>query len=97
MKILKNYNLDYLPRSSSDTEKTMIECRGKNGWFNLAKATSFDFLNTTKPPEEGTVAIEISSKRPYKDMPPIYLQGPRNEMITLLQDLLNQVETLPQV
>ena len=70
----------------------MIECRGRNGWFNLHDATVFPFLNNTLPPEKGTVAIEITSKKQYRDMPPIYLQGPKNEVEALLRRLLAEVE-----
>ena len=31
----------------------MIECRGRNGWFNLHDATVFPFLNNTLPPRKG--------------------------------------------
>ena len=70
----------------------MIECRGRNGWFNLYDATVYPFLNNTLPPEKGTVAIEISSKKQYQDMPPIYLQGPKDEVEALLRRLLAEVE-----
>jgi len=70
----------------------MIECRGRNGWFNLHDVTVFPFLNNTLPPEKGTVAIEITSKKQYRDMPPIYLQGPKDEVEALLRRLLAEVE-----
>ena len=70
----------------------MIECRGRNGFFNLHDATVFPFLNNTLPPEKGTVAIEITSKKQYRDMPPIYLQGPKDEVEALLRRLLAEVE-----
>lgn len=62
----------------------MIECRGKNGWFNLAKADATVF-------QDGTAAISISSQQPYRDMPPIYLTGPVEEMQALLEDLQAQL------
>ncbi|MGB9578188.1 MAG: hypothetical protein ACPL3S_02835 [Halothiobacillaceae bacterium] len=62
----------------------MIECRGKNGWFNLAKADVTVF-------QDGTAAISISSQQPYRDMPPIYLSGPIEEMQALVDDLHAQL------
>ena len=70
----------------------MIDCRGRNGWFKLHEAVVFPFLNNTVPPEKGTVAIEILSKKQYRDMPPIYLQGPKDEITALLKKLLTEVE-----
>jgi hypothetical protein len=70
----------------------MIQCRGRNGWFNLHEAVVFPFLNNTLPPEKGTVAIEISSKKQYRDVSPIYLQGPKDEVEALLRRLLTEVE-----
>lgn len=62
----------------------MIECRGRNGWFNLSEASASVFHN-------GTAAIRISSKNPYRDMPPIYLSGPLQEVQDLLDDLQAQL------
>ncbi len=58
----------------------MIECRGRNGWFELANLQALCH-------RDGTTSISISSKRAYSDMPPIYLAGPKSEII----DLLNQI------
>ena len=62
----------------------MIECRGRNGWFQLAEAEVTVLL-------DGTAAISISSKQPYRDMPPIYLSGSLGEMHDLLDDLQAQL------
>ena len=62
----------------------MIDCRGRNGWFNMAEASVSVFRN-------GTAAIRVSSKSPYRDMPPIYLSGPLQEIKDLLEDLQAQL------
>jgi len=62
----------------------MIECRGRNGWFTLAEASVLVL-------HDGTATINISSKNPYRDMPPIYLSGSLGEMQDLLDDLQAQL------
>ena len=44
----------------------MIECRGRNGWFNLHEASAYKLY-------EGWVAVQMRSKSPYRDMPPYIL------------------------
>jgi len=62
----------------------MIECRGRNGWFKLAVADVTVF-------RDRTAAISLASKRPCRDVPPIYLSGPVEEMQLLLDDLQAQL------
>lgn len=62
----------------------MIDCRGRNGWFKLAEAKVTVF-------QDGTAAVSISSQQPYRDMPPIYLSGPIEEMQALVDDLQAQL------
>jgi len=63
----------------------MIECRGRNSWFNLYEASTYKSY-------EGRVAVLMRSKSPYRDMPPIYFSGPREEVLALLNELKTQVE-----
>jgi len=44
----------------------MIECRGRNGWFNFHEASVYKSY-------EGRVAVLMRSKSPYRDMPPSIL------------------------
>lgn len=62
----------------------MIECRGRNGWFNFHEANVSVYL-------DGTAAIRIMSKNPYRNMPPIYLAGPVNEIKGMLMGLLREL------
>lgn len=62
----------------------MIACRGKNGWFNLGKASAY------KLGEE--MAVSIGSKKPWQDVSPIYLQGPKTEIMALLGSLKAMAE-----
>jgi hypothetical protein len=66
----------------------MIECRGRNGWFNLHEATAF-------VSSSDHASISLQSKKPYVDMPPIYFAGPKAEVQALLQDLLEKVRAMP--
>ncbi|MBU4232847.1 MAG: hypothetical protein L6277_03295 [Desulfobacterales bacterium] len=63
----------------------MIECRGRNGWFNLYEASTYKSY-------EGRVAVQMRSKSPFRDMPPIFFAGPREEVLALLNELKAQVE-----
>ena len=63
----------------------MIECRGRNGWFNLYEASVYKSY-------EGRVAVQMRSKSPYRDMPPIFFAGSREEVLALLNELKAQVE-----
>ena len=63
----------------------MIECRGRNGWFSLHEAIAYKI-------HDGQVAVQMQSKSPYRDMPPIYFAGPREEVLALLNELKAQVE-----
>ncbi|MHB8069536.1 MAG: hypothetical protein ACYDIC_16715 [Desulfobaccales bacterium] len=68
----------------------MITCRGKNGWFNLHKVDAYAY-----PKEDGTGYVSISSKKPYRDVAPIYLQGPTSEIVALLGSIKAQIEGEP--
>lgn len=65
----------------------MIECRGRNGWFILheAKVQRLDLVR------EGYVAVSLSSKKGYLNVAPIYLRGPRFEVLNLLEKLAKEV------
>ncbi len=57
----------------------MIECRGRNGWFVLHKASV--------RVSGGEARISISSKNRYRDVAPIYLASPTSEIKSLLADM----------
>jgi hypothetical protein len=61
----------------------MIECRGRNKWFNLHKATAW------VTGQRAMVSLE--SKRQYGDMPPVYFAGPIDEVLEVLDQLREQV------
>ena len=64
----------------------MIECRGRNKWFKLHKATGWA---GTMP---GALAhVSLESKKPYGDMPPIYFAGPPLEMLALLDQVRREI------
>ena len=63
----------------------MIECRGRNGWFNLHEASAYKLY-------EGRMAVQMRSKSPYRDMPPIYFAGSIEEVLALLDELKALVE-----
>jgi hypothetical protein len=65
----------------------MIECRGRNGWFQLHEATAFVSGNAH-------ASISLQSKKPYVDMPPIYFAGPKAEVEALLLELLGKVRAV---
>ena len=64
----------------------MIECRGRNGWFNLHEANATVY-------RDGKVAVRMESKQGYRDMPPIYLTGPKEEVLGLLDQLKAKIES----
>lgn len=61
----------------------MIQCRGRNGWFNLHEAEGYMLGDQA--------AVRIVSKRPFMDMPPIYFSGPMDEVVALLDSLKSQI------
>jgi len=63
----------------------MIECRGRNGWFNLHEARATVFSNMQ-------ASVSLVSAKPYRDMPPIYFSGPKADVLALLNELKAQVE-----
>ncbi len=67
----------------------MIACRGKNGWFNLKRASIFSFA------QEDLIDVRLESKRAWRNVSPIFLQGPKDEIVNLLGSLKAQVEGGP--
>ncbi len=61
----------------------MIDCRGRNKWFKLHEASA--------SLHGGEASVRMSSKKPYMDMPPIYFSGPVDEVLSLLDNLKNQI------
>jgi hypothetical protein len=61
----------------------MIDCRGRNNWFKLHKASANVYGNRA--------AVRMESKRGYMDVPPIYFSGPINEVLEVLDKLREQV------
>lgn len=66
----------------------MIQCRGKNGWFNLHSASA-------KGMSGGEVAVSMQSKAGYANVAPIYFSGPKEEVLALINDLKEQVGGTP--
>lgn len=62
-----------------------IECRGRNGWFQLAHASAAHSRS-------GKVCVSIGSTKPHTNVPPIFLEGPKEEMVGLLRRLLTEAE-----
>ena len=62
----------------------MIECRGRNGWFRLHEASASVY-------QDGRAAVRVVSKQGYRDMPPIYLEGPKEEILALLDQLRKEL------
>lgn len=62
----------------------MIECRGRNKWFNLKEAYAYC-------DGQGAASVGMKSKKQFADMPPIYFSGPIDEVLALLDDLKAQI------
>jgi hypothetical protein len=67
----------------------MIECRGRNGWFKLHHASAVAYKT------QDLVSVALASKSNYRNVAPIYFQGPKAEVEALLLDLLEQVRAMP--
>jgi hypothetical protein len=65
----------------------MIECRGRNGWFNLHHASVENYKT------QDLTSVALASKKGYRNLAPIYFQGPRAEVEALLRDLLEKVRS----
>ncbi len=66
----------------------MIECRGRNGWFNLKEAQVYRGA--------GEVAqVGLLSRQNFQNVPPIFFSGPKAEVEALLLDLLEKVRAIP--
>ncbi len=66
----------------------MIDCRGRNGWFRLNRA-SVEVYETMD-----RAAVSLESKSRWHDVPPIYFYGPKAEVEALLLDLLEKARAL---
>jgi hypothetical protein len=42
---------------------------------------------------DGQAAVRMASNKPYRDMPPIYFAGPKEEVQALLEKLLEEVKS----
>jgi hypothetical protein len=67
----------------------MIECRGRNGWFNLKETTVY--LNSG-----GVAQVGFVSRQNFRNVPPIFFSGPKAEVEALLLDLLAKVRGTDQ-
>jgi hypothetical protein len=65
----------------------MIDCRGRNGWFKKGGS------GAGYHPITGKAWVGLFSKRQVA-VPPIYLEGPPEEMAGLLRKLADQVELI---
>jgi hypothetical protein len=66
----------------------MIECRGRNGWFKLHRASA-DLYQTTD-----LASVSLESRGQWRNVAPIYFQGPKAEIEALLMKLLEQVRAV---
>jgi hypothetical protein len=67
----------------------MIECRGRNGWFRLHQASAVAYKT------QDLASVALASRSTYRNVAPIYFQGPKAEVEALLLDLLEQVRAIP--
>jgi hypothetical protein len=67
----------------------MIECRGRNGWFKLHHASAVAYKT------QDLASVALTSRSNYRNVAPIYFQGPKAEVEALLLDLLEQVRAIP--
>ena len=67
----------------------MIECRGRNKWFQLFEARGW--ITGGSPNIEATAHVSLRSKTPYRDMPPIYFSGPVEEVVAVLTRIKNEI------
>jgi hypothetical protein len=67
----------------------MIECRGRNGWFRLHQASAEAYQT------QDLASVALASRSTYRNVAPIYFQGPKAEVEALLLDLLEQVRAMP--
>jgi hypothetical protein len=67
----------------------MIECRGRNGWFRLHQASVVTYKT------QDLASVALASRSNYRNVAPIYFQGPKAEVEALLLDLLKQVRKVP--
>ncbi len=74
-----------------DQNKTLIEARGRNGWFKAASADVFKLSACGAEPEKVTVSIYSRQKGEF---PPIYLAGPREVMADLFSQILEGIKNI---
>ncbi len=66
----------------------MIECRGRNGWFNLKETQVYESGG-------GHIAqVGLVSRQNFRNVPPIFFSGPKAEVEALLLDLLEKVRAI---
>ena len=64
------------------------EARGRNGWFRPAE------VSVMRSEADGSVSISVRSRRPFGDMPPIWLSLPVRDARLLHQALGRQLAVL---
>lgn len=69
--------------------KIKIEARGRNGWFRAASINVF-MLEVYKPPE---ISVSVYSRQ-KGGFPPIYFQGPREEMVKAFSALFEAIKKI---
>ncbi len=69
-----------------------ISIKGKNGWvsFNEGDAEEHDCLG------KKVILLQLFSRvRPWRNLAPVCIEGPKTEVETLLLDLLEKVRAIP--
>jgi hypothetical protein len=69
-----------------------ISIKGKNGWFNFKEALieMVDCLGN-----QDLLLQVFSARKPWRNLAPVCIQGPKEEVEALLLDLLEKVRALP--
>ncbi len=69
-----------------------ISIKGKNGWFNFKEALieMVDCLGN-----KDLLLQVFSARKPWRNLAPVCIQGPKAEVEAFLVDLLEKVRALP--
>ncbi len=69
-----------------------ISIKGKNGWITFHEAIAEEHDSFS-----GRVALLqlFSSRRPWQNLAPVCIEGPKDEVEALLLDLLEKVRAIP--
>ncbi len=74
-----------------DQNKTLIEARGRNGWFRAASIDVYMLRAILEDPAKVCVCVFSRQKGEH---PPIFFQGPREDMVKAFSDLLEAIKKI---